>query len=88
MGYFFHQRRPLFVGSCILGVIAISEVLLIFWYEWYLDELLTEEFNKKRWDLPSRIYSDLEVLQPGDNIYQRDLKGKLQRLGYREISPI
>jgi penicillin-binding protein 1B len=54
----------------------------------YLNRLINEEFNKKRWNLPSRIYSDLEVLQPGVNIYQRDLKGKLERIGYRETDPI
>jgi hypothetical protein len=47
MGYFFHQHRTLFVWSRILGVIAILEFLLIFWSEWYLEELLTKEFNKK-----------------------------------------
>ncbi|HWP45854.1 MAG TPA: hypothetical protein VNM22_01715, partial [Candidatus Limnocylindrales bacterium] len=81
------RYKILFILFCIL-IILIPGIFLISWYEMYLKRLINEEFNKKRWDLPSRIYSDLEVLQPGDNIYQRDLKGKLQRLGYREISPI
>lgn len=84
------QRRykTLFRLFCIFTFIIIPGVFLLSWYGMYLKRLINEEFNKKRWNLPSRIYSDIEILQPEVNIYQRDLKGKLERLGYRQVETV
>lgn len=61
-------------------------MLLVGW--WYFDRLgdwadehLAFGFN---WDLPSRIYSDVEYLYPGRSIDTELLRKKLDRLGYRD----
>lgn len=51
-----------------------------------LGKIVEEKFNvTKRWNIPSRVYSDTEYLYPGLDISLRDLKPKLERLGYRQI---
>jgi len=81
---FFYNHKSLLFWFFIVGFVVTPGVFFISWYGMYLNGLLNEEFNMKRWNLPSRIYSDTEVLYPGFNVYQRDLKGKLERIGYQE----
>jgi penicillin-binding protein 1B len=51
-----------------------------------VDKLIEEKFDRPRkWNLPSRIYSDAEYLYPGVSIQARQLTTKLDRLGYRNI---
>ncbi len=42
-------------------------------------------FDGRRWDLPSRIYSDLYVLRPGEAVSVAELQAKLERLFYQQI---
>ncbi len=49
-----------------------------------IDRLIEAKFDRPRkWDLPSRVYSDAEYLYPGLNIETRKIIAKLDRLGYR-----
>ena len=41
-------------------------------------------FDGRRWDLPSRIYSDLYVLRPGEAVSVAELQAKLARLFYQQ----
>jgi penicillin-binding protein 1B len=49
-----------------------------------LDAVVVEKFNGRRWNFPSRIYSDAFVMYPGLDIAAAGLFDRLQRLNYRE----
>ncbi len=66
---------------CVLGVIAI---LALIYHFRGIDELIESKFDRARkWDLPSRIYSDVEYIYPGAKIGVSGIVTKLDRLGYR-----
>lgn len=54
------------------------------WYIKQLEGVLTKKFEGRKWDLPSKIYSDTSLIYVGMNLPLEDLRGKLRRLGYRE----
>ena len=67
----------------VLGV--IGAVALAFHIR-RVDKLIEERFDQPRkWNLPSRIYSDAEYVYPGASIAVGNLVTKLDRLGYRNI---
>ena len=49
----------------------------------YYTTVVTSRFDGRRWTLPSRIYSDVFVLRPGDQSSPDALCAKLARLLYR-----
>src|SRR5512144_2938643 len=49
-----------------------------------LDAVVVEKFNGRRWNFPSRIYSDAFVMYPGLDVAAAGLFERLQRLNYRE----
>ena len=51
----------------------------------YFTTRVVARFDGRRWNLPSRIYSDLYVLRPGDAPSTAGLAAKLERLFYQEI---
>jgi penicillin-binding protein 1B len=55
----------------------------------YYTSVVVTGFDGRRWNLPSRIYSDLFVLREGDSATSEKLAEKLERLLYRreEESP-
>ena len=64
---------------------AVSAVALWF-YLGRLDKLIEEKFEQPRkWNIPSRVYSDAEYLYPGIDMAKRRLIEKLDRLGYRNV---
>jgi penicillin-binding protein 1B len=71
----------------VLKVAAV--VLVVGWAAFayharHLDRQIEEKFNRPRkWDLPSRVYSDAEYLYPGADAKARGIVAKLERLGYR-----
>jgi len=67
----------------VLGIITITAG----WYYLHrLDRMIQEKFDQPRkWNLPSRVFSDSEYLYPGIDIGKRRLIEKLDRLGYRNI---
>src|SRR5262249_3874409 len=48
----------------------------------YFTSIVVSRFEGHRWNLPSRIYSDMEVLRPGESGSPEKLVGKLERLLY------
>lgn len=67
-----------------LAVIAVLGIAFLLYHFNRLDKMIEARFDKPRkWDLPSRVYSDVEYLYPGADIEARDIVGKLDRLGYR-----
>jgi penicillin-binding protein 1B len=49
----------------------------------YVTSIVVSRFDGRRWDLPSRIYSDLLVLRAGDTASADRVEAKLQRLLYQ-----
>ena len=49
-----------------------------------LDRVIEAKFDQPRkWDLPSRVFSDAEYIYPGSDVKLRGILAKLDRLGYR-----
>lgn len=73
-------RRVLLALSALaaLGAIALSAYLVV------LDRRVTEKWEGRRWDVPSRIYSDAYLLHPGRDFDPADFEARLRRLGYLE----
>lgn len=67
-------------GGGLLIVLGIAGA----WYTHRLSRFAEQQFSRSfRWDIPSKIYSDVEYLFPGLDIKRRRLQEKLDRLGYR-----
>lgn len=68
----------------ILAAIFVISWIALAYYSHHLDREIESKFDQPRkWDLPSRVYSDAEYLYPGLNINERKIVAKLDRLGYR-----
>ncbi len=64
-----------------LGGVLVSAVLVL----GYFTSRVVRRFDGRRWNLPSRIYSDLYLLRAGDTASPAALTAKLGRLYYREV---
>ncbi len=64
----------------VFGSLLLSGVLGLA----YFTARVVGRFDGRRWNLPSRIYSDLWVLRPGDASSVASLTAKLSRLYYQE----
>jgi penicillin-binding protein 1B len=49
-----------------------------------LENIVTAKFEGRKWQFPSKIYSDTFLLYVGMNLRMEELWDKLRRLGYRE----
>jgi penicillin-binding protein 1B len=66
------------VMVCFVGFLA---------YVGYTYVVITKKFDSsRRWDLPSRIYSDATPLVPGMTIPRTLLEPKLNHVGYHEVA--
>ncbi len=74
----YRHRMPILA---VLGGLLLSGVLVL----GYFTALVVGRFDGRLWNLPSRIYSDLYVLRPGDAASVTGLAAKLQRLYYQEV---
>ena len=75
----YRHRIPILA---VFGSLLLAGVLVL----GYFTTRVTARFDGRRWDLPSRIYSDLYVLRPGDAVSVAELQAKLARLYYQETS--
>ena len=50
----------------------------------FLSNAIDKRFSGRRWDIPSRVYSDTTLLYMGQRINRTLLVEKLGRIGYRE----
>ncbi len=62
---------------------ALFTVLLVAGYAVYLDRIITETFEGRRWSVPAQIYAQPIELYPGAPIRLDQLTAELNRLGYR-----
>jgi penicillin-binding protein 1B len=75
-----YRHRLSILGS--LTALLLSGVLVLA----HFTSRVTSRFDGRRWNLPSRIYSDLYVLRAGEGGSADGLAAKLGRLFYREVS--
>lgn len=74
------KRFKLLLAFCIFGGIFFGYKIV------HLSRVVDEKFNvARRWNIPSRVYSDAAYLYPGMSLSQLGLKEKLVRLNYRLI---
>ena len=70
-------------SEVILGTAAV--LLLSLALVGFLGSAVSARFDNRRWNLPSRIYSDLTVLEPGGPGSEDRLIAKLERLFYQAV---
>jgi penicillin-binding protein 1B len=70
-------------SEVILGTAAV--LLLSIALFGFLGSAVSSRFDNRRWNLPSRIYSDLTVLEPGTPGSEDRLVAKLERLFYEAV---
>ena len=70
----------LFVGPPLLAVAALGG-----WLEYRsIDKMLVEKFSGRRWDFPSKVYTDSFAVYPGVPLDDR-FEDRLRRLGYQVV---
>lgn len=75
------------LGKYLLPLIVVA-ALAVGWYYHHLSNWAEQQFSKtQKWNLASKVFSDAEYLYPGVNLPSRKLVAKLNRLGYRNVSP-
>ncbi len=77
----------------LLRLIKLAAVLLLLvvvgalgvggWYVWHLSGVVQAKFEGRKWEFPSKIYADSEIIYPGIRLPQDRIREKLRRLGYR-----
>jgi penicillin-binding protein 1B len=69
-----------------LVVLGIIFALFGAWYMHHLTRSIETRFEmSQKWKIPSKVFSDAEYLYPGADMALRDIRGKLGRLGYRDM---
>jgi penicillin-binding protein 1B len=68
-------------GAVALGLVVAAVIAIPILRA--LDAQVAETLNGRRWDFPSRIYSDAFLLYPGLDLTAAGFVDRLQRLGYR-----
>jgi penicillin-binding protein 1B len=66
----------------LFSVIATAATAL---YLANLTEGIDKRFAGRLWNIPSKIYSDITLIYPGQTINHSHFLAKLSRLGYREV---
>lgn len=79
-------RSRLLLLTRIALTSAIAAALLISPYCLYLSWKIDQRFSGRRWDIPSRVYSDTAILRAGQGIRIDLFTDKLKALGYRETA--
>lgn len=70
-------------------VVAGVGALAVSWQLKNLEKEIEEKFtHNRRWNIPSRVYSDAEYLYPGIDTGRRGLLSKLERLAYRQVAAV
>ena len=79
------SRRALLIALARIFLTgSFTAAFLLAPYCLYLSKKIENRFSGRRWDIPSRVFSDTVVLMPGQGIRIDSFKDKLKALGYRE----
>jgi len=76
---FLRKHRTAILLGAALSVAGVALAMA------YLTSVVTSRFNGRRWNLPSRIYSDVETLSPDVELVPETLVEKLGRLYYARV---
>ncbi|MBW2010296.1 MAG: PBP1A family penicillin-binding protein [Deltaproteobacteria bacterium] len=68
----------------LLFVVLICTGIIL--YSGYLSFQIEKRFSARRWRIPSKVFSDVTLLYPGQQTNRDLFHEKLRRLGYREVS--
>ncbi|MGB8414687.1 MAG: hypothetical protein WCE23_17880, partial [Candidatus Binatus sp.] len=76
------------IGAGALILFAIPPTLWLFfsYYNQLQDEVVAR-FSGKRWNIPSRIYSDSVLIYPGQDLKDLGFFERLARLNYHPVDP-
>lgn len=66
-------------GLTLLLVVSFALVVA------YYDRVVSRTMDGRRWNLPTRLYSDVWVLRPGDALGPDDVERRLARLRYAPV---
>ena len=73
--------------SAGLAVAVMVVFVVVIGYVGYTYAVITRKFeSSRRWDLPSRVYSDAQPIVPGMTIPRSLLEPKLNHVGYHEVT--
>ena len=67
------------------GATAVLLVAAAFVVVLYFSRVVTRTMDGRRWSLPTRLYSDVWVVRPGDALAADDVTRRLGRLRYAEV---
>ena len=73
-------RQRLWVGVAMLAGIGL--IALLGWL-FYLDRIITQQFEGRRWTLPAQVYAEPTELYVGQRFDADGLEQELRRVGYR-----
>ncbi len=65
----------------LVVLLAVSLTLVVAYY----DRVVSRTMDGRRWSVPSRLYSDVWVLRPGDALGPDDVERRLSRLRYAPV---
>ena len=71
-------RRLAVVFAVLLAFFLVAGFLVAA----YLDRIVTRKMDGRRWNLPTRLYSDAWVIRPGDSLGPDDVERLLHSLRY------
>ena len=74
------------VGALILFAVPPA-LWLFFSYYHQLEDEVVARFSGKRWNIPSRIYSDSILIYPGQDLKDLGFFERLARLNYHPVDP-
>ncbi|MBK8595803.1 MAG: PBP1A family penicillin-binding protein [Holophagales bacterium] len=74
-------RWALWGAAGLVVFLAVSFALVVAYY----DRVVTRTMEGRRWSIPTRLYSDVWVLQPGDALGPDDVERRLARLRYAPV---
>ncbi len=66
----------------LMAAVLVSSAAGITIYSAYLAKRIDKRFATRRWNIPSKVYSDSTLLYRGQTINRTLLRNKLRRLGY------
>jgi penicillin-binding protein 1B len=77
---FKQYRRQIWVGVAMVA--GVSLLGLLGWL-FYLDRIITQQFEGRRWTLPAQVYAEPTELYVGQTFDADGLEEELRRVGYR-----
>jgi len=75
---------------CCMALLLFTVPPVLYYFSSYYDNLEQEvvaRMSGKRWDIPSRIYSDSTIVYPGQNLKDIGFFERLARLNYHRTDP-